>query len=50
MVLSKNKNLKNAELGPHYIKDRNNSYKKLESLDVPLENLPNKVLWLKKFF
>ncbi len=42
-------NFKNAELGPHYIKDRNNSYKKLESLGIPLEDLPNKVLWLKSF-
>ena len=42
-------NFKNVELGPHYIKERNNSYKKLLSLDVPLENIPNKVLWLKNF-
>ena len=42
-------NFKNVELGPHYIKERNNSYKKLLSLDVPLENIPNKVLWLKTF-
>ncbi len=40
---------KNVELGPHYIKERNNSYKKLQSLGIQLEDLPNKVLWLKSF-
>jgi len=40
---------KNVELGPHYIKERNNSYKKLLSLGIPLEDLPNKVIWLKNF-
>ena len=42
-------NFKNIELGPHYIKDRNDSYKKLQSLDIPLEEVPNKVFWLRNF-
>ena len=42
-------NLKNIELGPHYIKNRNNSYKKLEFFGIPLSNLISDFIWLDNF-
>ena len=41
--------LKNIELGPHYIKNRGNSYKKLEFFGVKLSNLISDVIWLDNF-
>ena len=41
--------LKNIELGPHYIKNRGNSYKKLELFGVKLSNLISDVIWLDNF-
>ena len=40
---------KNIELGPHYIKDRNNSYEKLQFFGVNLVHLINDVIWLNNF-